>query len=172
MTPEEKLIRQLQINAAHVIKDTMSNEQKIELLNTPYKDIPVELQPGMVKNPQMFNFVRVTHKNIGKQKETFGARLIRYREKYHFTPAEFCAFCNEFAAKYDLPARDGVKAQRTRITLRDIHNYENMNVCPKIDKMTIMAEAMGYSIDYFAGYGAQERKSKNALVEARRRSVA
>ena len=172
MTQEEKMIRKVQISAAQVIKDTMTWEQKVNLLNTPYKDLPEELKPGMVKNPQMFNFVRVTHKNIGEQKETFGARLIRYREKYHFSPAEFCAFCNEFAAEYDLPASLNHRAQRTRITLRDIDNYENFNVCPKVDKMTIITEAMGYAIDYFAGYGAQNRRSKNPIVESRKRKKA
>ena len=172
MTFEEREARKLMINAAQIIKSTMDANQKIKFLNTPYKDMPEELKPGMVKNPQMFNFVRVTHRNIGNQRETFGARLIRFREKFHYTPAGFCQWCNEIAAKYDLSATETHRAQRTRITLRDIDNYENFNVCPKIDKMTIIAEAMGVDIDYFAGYGAQNRKSKNPTVESRKRRSA
>ena len=171
MTQEEKILKKVQVSAAQIVKSTMSIEQKIHFLNTPYKDMPDHLKPGMVKNPQMFNFVRITHKNIGQQKETFGARLIRFREKYHLTPGEFCAMCNEYSAQYDMPATDTRRAQRTRITLRDISNYEDFNVCPKVDKMTLMAEAMGVSIDYFGGYGATNRRSKNAAVEARRKKV-
>ena len=162
MTPEEKILKKQKINKAQKIKDKMTIRQKINMLNTPYDKLPDELKPGMTKSPQMFNFVRMTHPNIGAQKETFGARLIRYRDKYHLTPERFCAVCNEFAAKYDTPALDGRRAQRTRITLRDLSNYENFNVCPKIDKMTVIAEAMGYSIDYFAGYGPTTRRKKVA----------
>jgi transcriptional regulator with XRE-family HTH domain len=163
MTFEEKEMRRLLIAAAQIIKDAMTPEEKIAFLNTPYKDMPPELKTGMTQNPQMFNFVRVTHKNIGPQKETFAARLIRYREKYHLSQAQFCDLCNEFAKQYDLPTTIGHKAQRTRITMRDMCNYENFNVSPKIDKMTIIAEATGLSIDYFGGYGAKNRRSrKNA----------
>lgn len=168
MTLEEKLQKKLQINIAQIIKSTMSAEDKIKFLNTPYNSMPEELQPGMTKNPQLFNFVRVTHRNIGQQQETFGSRLIRWRQKYSMTPSQFCECCNEIAARFDLPATENHRAQRTRITLRDISNYEDFNVSPKIDKMTIMAEAMGVDIDYFAGYGAQNRRSKNPVVESRK----
>ena len=164
MTPEEKAYKKLQIGYAQLIKDNMTPQQKIDMLNTPYNELPPELQPGMTKSPQMFNFVRMSKPNIGQQKETFAARLIRYRDKYHLTPERFCEVCNEYAARYDLPAGNGRRAQRTRITKRDLENYENFNVCPKIDKMTVIAEAMGYSIDYFAGYGPASRKSKKGLV--------
>lgn len=162
MTAEEKALRKVQIGYAQLLKDDMSVEQKIEMLNTPYSQLPEELKPGMTKSPQMFNFVRMTHPNIGAQKETFAARLVRYRDRYHLTPERFCEVCNEFAQRYDLPATDGHRAQRTRITLRDLNNYENFNVCPKIDKMTVIVEAMGYSIDYFAGYGPKTRRRKGA----------
>ena len=171
MTTEEKELKKIQIAAAQIIKAAMTTEEKIEFVNTPYSQMPEELKPGMVKNPQMFNFVRVTHKNIGPQKETFAARLIRYRDKYHLSPSQFCDLCNDFAKKYDMAATATHKAQKTRITLRDVDNYENFNVCPKIDKMTIIAEATQISIDYFGGYGAQNRRSKNETMEARRRSA-
>lgn len=149
MTPEERQERNLLISKAQVIKDAMTVEEKIRFLNTPYKDMPKELQPGMTKKPQQFNFVRMTHPHIGQQKETFAARLIRYRDKYHLTPERFCDIANEFGKKYN-----------TTITIRDIRNYENFNVCPKIDKMTLIAETMGLSIDYFAGYGSANRRNK------------
>lgn len=154
---------------AQTVKDAMTVEQKIRFVNTPYKDMPDALKEGMTHRPQMFNFVRYTKPHIGRQKETFAARLIRYRDKYNLTEQGFCDICNEFAQKYDLPATKDQRAQRTRITLRDIHNYENFNVCPKIDKMTIIAEAMGVGIDYFGGYGATERKSNNQILEAKYR---
>ncbi len=172
MTFEEKLIYKVQVEAAQVIKNTMTAEQKIQFLNTPYRNMPPELQPGMVKNPQLFNFVRITHRNIGQQKETFGSRLIRWREACNMTPAEFCSYCNKIAEKYDLPATVSHRAQRTRITARDISNYEDFNVSPKIDKMTIIATAMGVDIDYFAGYGAKNRRSKSQMIEARRKRKA
>lgn len=161
-TLEEKEAKKKLIAKAQLLKNNMTVDQKIKMLNTPYDKLPEELKPGMTKFPQVFNFVRMTHPHIGAQKETFGARLIRYRDKYHLTPERFCAVCNEFAMRYDAPARNGRRAQKTRITLRDLSNYENFNVCPKIDKMTVIAEAMGYSIDYFAGYGPESRRKKAA----------
>ena len=150
-------------------KNSLTVEQKIKLMNTPYKDLPEELKEGMVKNPQMFNFVRFSKPYLGRQKETFAARLIKYRDKYSLTQQGFCDICNEFARKKDLPATKDHRAQRTRITLSDIISYENNNVTPKIDKMTVIAEAMGVSIDYFAGYGTDSRRSKNEILEARYR---
>ena len=150
-------------------KDAMTVEQKVQFMNTPYKNLPEELREGMVHWPQMFNFVRYTKPNIGRQKETFAARLIKYRDKYALTQQGFCDICNELASKYDLPAKNGQRAQRVRITTRDLIGYENYNICPKIDKMTIIAEAMGVSVDYFAGYGSENRHSKNELLEAKYR---
>jgi len=167
MTKEQKLEKKIKIAYAQSIKDKMSTEEKIAFLNTPYNELPEELKPGMTKNPQMFNFVRVSKKNIGQQQETFAARLIRYRDKYRLKPEDFCEICNEFASQFDLPATKSRRAQRTRITLRDLKNYENFNICPKIDKMTIIAKAMGVDIDYFAGYGSQNRSPKNVLMLAR-----
>lgn len=154
---------------AQKIKDAMTLEEKVSLMNTPYQMLPDELKAGMTHRPQMFNFVRMSKPNIGRQKETFAARLIKYMDKYSLTPKRFSEVCNEFAAKYDLPAEGTCRAQRVRITERDINNYENYNVCPKIDKMTVIAEAMGVGIDYFAGYGPDNRRSRNELLEAKYR---
>lgn len=166
MTYEEKLEKKVKIAAAQELKKKMTCQEKIDMLNTPWQMLPSELQPGMVKYPQMFNFIRMNKPKIGQQKETFGARLVRYREKYHLSRERFCEICNEYASDFDVPGFEGRRAQRTRITIRDLSNYEDFNVCPKIDKMTVISEAMGYSLDYFAGYGPKSRKSKKETIEA------
>ncbi len=165
----EKAEKKAQIQNAQVIKDAMTTEEKIKFVNTPYEQLPEELKPGMTKNPQMFNFIRMSHPHIGEQKETFAARLIKYKDKYNLTDKNFAAICNEFAAKHDLKATKTRKAQKTRITERDLVSYENFNICPKIDKMTVIAEAMGVSLDYFGGYGTDNRRSKNEILEAKYR---
>ena len=147
MTAEEKAVRKVLIARAQSIKAEMTDEQKIKLLNTPYKDLPDELKPGMTKKPQKFKFVQMTHQHIGEQKETFGARLIRYRKNWHLTRENFCDIANEFGSIYGV-----------RITKRDMSNYEDFNVCPKIDKMTVIAETMDLPIEYFAGYGPSRTK--------------
>lgn len=148
MTPEERAERKAAIAAAQGIKAKMTEDEKIEMLNTPYKDLPKELQAGMVKNPQKFKFVQMNKRNIGDQRETFGARLIRYRKNWHLTQENFCDIANEFGSHY------GVK-----ITKRDMTNYEDFNVCPKIDKLTIIAKTMDLPIEYFAGYGPVRKKA-------------
>lgn len=157
MTPEERAERKIAIANAQKIKAMMTVEEKIRFLNTPYNEMPDELKPGMTKHPQQFKFVRLTKRNLGCQKETFAARLIRYRHKFNLQPEDFCAIANEYG-----------KDSGIRITLRDINNYENFNICPKIDKMTLIAKAMGVGIDYFAGYGTANRRSKNMLIESRK----
>ena len=158
MTLEEQIAKKEAMADAQVIKDNMTVNQKIAFVNTPYLDLPENLRVGMTKRPQKFNFVKMSNPHLGEQKETFAARLIRYRSKYHLTVEQFASIANEFA-----------KAYGTKVTIRDINSYENYNICPKIDKMTAIAEAMGVSIDYFAGYGACHRRSRNELIEARSR---
>lgn len=170
---EKKLraMRRAQINAAQKIKKNMSVEEKIELVNTAYKDIPPELKPGMTKHPQCFNSVHMTHPKLDGQHETFAARLIRFRDKYDLDIDTFINLCNEYAEKMDKPARKGSgrKVQRTRITSRDIMNYEDFNVSPKVDKMTVISKAMGLPISYLAGYGEQDRATNNQILEAKYR---
>lgn len=149
MTEKEKIEKKLAIEKAQAIKKLMTPEQKIEMLNTKYNDLPEELKAGMVKRPQQFKFIPMTHRKIGEQRETFGARLIRYRQNWHLSRENFCDIANEFAKAY------GVK-----ITLRDMSNYEDFNVCPKIDKMTAISQTMDLPIEYFAGYGPVRRKPK------------
>lgn len=170
---DEKAARKAEKNArlkaAQAIKDAMTVEEKIQFVNTPYKDLPEELQEGMTKNPQVFNFIRMSKPHIGEQKETFAARLIRYKDKYGLTDQRFSEICNEYAKKYDLKATSKHKAQKTRIRVSDLENYENYNICPKIDKMTAIAEAMGVDIDYFGGYGPMNHRSRNEILEAKYR---
>lgn len=156
MTKEQLAELKLAKAEAQKLKDQMTIDQLIEFVNMPYCDIPEELKAGMTKHPQAFNFIKMAHPHIGDQRERFAARLIRYRTKYHLSVDEFAKIANEFAKMYG-----------TRITKRDIMNYENYNICPKIDKMTAIAEAMGVSIDYFAGYGTEDRKSQNSMIESR-----
>ena len=149
MTPEEREEFKRKLARAKLLRSKLTDDEKIELLNMPYKDIPDVLKPGMVKNPQNFKFIQMTHNHIGEQKETFGARLIRYRKNWHLTREEFCDIANEFGKLY-----------KVKITKMDMQNYEDRNVCPKIDKMTVIAETMDLPIDYFAGYGPNNRRGK------------
>lgn len=169
MTQEEKARRKIQIDIANTMKDAMTYEEHHKMLNTPYKDLPEYLKPGMTKNPQMLNSIRFTNKNIGYQKETVGARIFRCRHDYGFSREEFCDECNKYSVHYDLPATDSHRAQKIRITMADLHHYEDCNVTPKMDKLFLIASALGLSVDYFAGYGAENRRSKNTAVESRKR---
>lgn len=160
---KERMEQKRRINEAQEIKAHMSTEEKIRFVNTPYKDIPGKLKPGMTKFPQKFHFVHIHKHHLGVQQETLAARIIRFRDKYDLSRVEFLNICNTFAERHDLPG------QRTRLTNRDIVNYEDFNICPKIDKMVVMADAMGIDIDYFAGYGSASRDSKNEFIHARYR---
>lgn len=163
---EEKKQQRMKLIAdkasAQAIKDKMTSAQKIAMLNTPYSQLPDELKPGMVHRPQKFNFIRMKYQNIGPQTETFSARLIRYCDKHSITPQRFCEICNEYAAQFDLPGSNAQPPQRIRITMRDLKGYMNYNVCPKIDKMMVIAGATDMPIDYFAGYGPNTRRRKKA----------
>ena len=156
MTQEERALKKQKKLLAQEVKDSMTFEQLISFVNTDYRDLPENLRIGMTKHPQKFHFVEMMHPKMGKQQETFASRLIRFREKYHLSVEEFASIANEFGWMYGV-----------RITSRDIVNYENYNICPKIDKMMAISEAMGVPIDYFAGYGTSNRRSKNDLIESR-----
>ena len=157
---ERKEIRR----AVQSIKNKMTIEERIKFLNTPYIEVPDELRDDrLVEHPQEFNFVRFANHSTGLQKETFAARLIRYMDSHGFATADengtkldldrFSAICNEFAKDFDTKARPGHRPQKTRVTKRDLNNYINWNICPKVDKMTIISEAMGVDIGYLGGYG-------------------
>lgn len=148
--------REMDYPTTKEIKDQMTFDQLIRFVNTPYPKIPDFMKDRMTKQPQLFNFIKMNHPNMGKQQETFAARLVRYRKKYRLSTEDFALIANEFA-----------KIHGTKITTSDIINYEYYNICPKIDKMTAIVEATGMSLDYFAGYGTSNRKSKNSIIECR-----
>lgn len=153
---EQKRILRLQNKTAkdraQKIKDEMTVLEKIEMLNTHYDKLPDELKPGMVKYPQVFNFMRMERSNIGNQKETFGARLIAFRDKYNLSVEDFCKMCNQYAVQFDgFSSRK--KPLKTRVNPEDIRSYENYNVSPKIDKLVCIKQAMAFDMAYFTGYG-------------------
>lgn len=153
--------RKKEIAEAQAIKATMTVEEKIKFVNTPFDDMPLKLKPGMTKHPQKFNFVHIRQPHIGLQKETLAARVIRFRQKYKMSRTDFLNVCNIFAEHFDAPK------QKTRLTMRDLVKYEDFNVCPKIDKMVVMAKATGFPIDFYAGYGKNDRRSDNPNIESR-----
>ena len=149
----QKLAAKMAKQHARELKAQMSIEERIALLNTPFEMIPKELQPGTVKWPQVHNHVRMHQQDIGYQKETSGARILRFRNTYNLSQKEFCEIANVFAKKFDLPKDDKHRKQQTRIRPFDLDNYEFDNVSPKADKMVAISEAMGEPIEYFCGYG-------------------
>jgi len=147
--------------------DNMDAEERIKFLNTPYDQHPDWIKaafPKLVQYPEQNNFVRILGlvNEEERQREITGARIIRYMEAHGFITADeegtklhydrFAQVCNELAERYDLEWRPGHKAQRTRITQRDLKNYTCFKVTPKKDKMAILATAMNVPIWYIAGY--------------------
>lgn len=149
----------------------MSVEERIKFLNTPWEEQPEWIKENFksfVRFPEEFNFLRVAgivSKEM-RQKETFGARLIRYMENHGFITGteegtklhfeNFAQVCNTLAENYDLPYRPGHKAQRTRITTSDLQGYTTKNITPKKDKLTVISAATGIPIAYFGGYMDEE----------------
>lgn len=168
---ENRAKKKNEINMAQALKRKLSVEQKIQLLNTAYEDIPYKFVAGMTKRPQIFNSVHMEHPNMGGQHESFGARLLRTRDMLGMSREELINICNMYASVHDKKARKGSgrKQQRTRITKQDIINYEDFNVCPKRDKLTVLAKALGVDISYLTGYGEPTLNSSNQIVSARYR---
>ena len=145
----------------------MSPEERIEFLNRPWNEQPEWIKENitdLVKYPEQFNFLRVAEivNESERQKETFGARLVRYMETHGFITSDeegtklhyenFSAVCNKLAEKYDLERRPGRKAQKTRISTSDLKGYTSKNITPKKDKLTVISAATGIPIAYFGGY--------------------
>lgn len=161
----EKAERNYKRKVAQERKDEMTIDERIKFLNTPFVEVPDDLRDDrLVEHPQEFNFIRFADPDAGLQKETFGARLIRYMYAHGFTTTDeetgkekldverFSQVCKEFAKQFDTPARRGHRPQKTRVTATDLNNYVNWNICPKIDKMTVISEAMNVDIEYLGGY--------------------
>ena len=157
---------------AQELKNKMTIDEKIEMLNTPYDDLPEELKPGMRKYPQVFNFVRMHQPNIGEQQDTCGARILKFQRDGNLDEKTILDTANVFMENFDLKNTKKHKAQKTRLTHRDFVSYTNCNTSPKIDKMTGLTEAMGMTIDYFAGYGPDSRIPRNQIIAPRFRKNA
>jgi len=155
----------------------MTVEERIKFLNTPWADQPDWIKENLtklVKYPEEFNFLRIAGEvsESSRQKEVFGARLLRYMEKYRFITSDeegtkldykrFCEVCNTLAEKYDLASRPGKRAQITRITPADLKSYTQERVTPKKDKLTTIAVAMNVPVAYLGGYGSNTPPTSSA----------
>ena len=156
--------------------EKMTPEERIAFLNTPWEEMPEwikEGNPRMVKYPEEFNFLRIAGEvnKEERQKEIFGARIVRYMEKYgmitsdeegtHLHYKRFSEICNELAEKYDLAWRPGHKAQRTRVTPTDFKGYTSDRITPKKDKLVTIAIATGLPMSYLGGYRDDDPHSNN-----------
>lgn len=112
----------------------------------------------LVKNPYQYRFNKIVHPHIGNQKDTFGERLAFFMNKYGLSVKNFVEMTKPFADK-----------KKIRITDGDLENYLYRGVSPKIDKLYVICEVMGVSLDYFCGYGSKNRPSRNQILEARYR---
>lgn len=135
----------------------MTVKQYIDRLNSPYEGMSPEISVDITKHPTKMRFVSMAHEDeTMKQKETSGARVFRIRNMAGMTDDEACKFINPYGEAY------GVK-----ITLKDLEAYQERNVTPKADKMFLIATAFGVSVDYIAGYGDNECKSDNFIINKR-----
>ena len=117
-----------------------------------------KLENTIVRNKYAYNFIKMHNPKLGPRDQPFAQRLADYMNKYSLTAKRFAELSAEYAGKYG-----------TRVTERDIENYLYQGKSPKIDKLYAITQVMGVSIDYFCGYGARNRKSKNPIIEARYR---
>jgi hypothetical protein len=120
--------------------------------------------PKLVRNPEECNFVRIYDlvSKSQRQQEISASRLVRYMEQKRLVTSKegetklhydrFSQICNEKAEEYDLPWTPGKKAQKVRITTRDLKNYTQCRVTPKGDKMAILAKTTGLPLWYLGGY--------------------
>ena len=116
------------------------------------------LEQTVTQHPYDYNFIRIKNPHIGFRKEKFAERLAAYMNKYHLTAKKFAELSHELAGKKGF-----------RVTERDISNYLYRGISPKIDKLYAISQVMGVDLDYFCGYGASDRKSRNPIMEARYR---
>lgn len=159
--------RKLQREKLEAFFQNMSTEEWIKFQNTPWNEIPEwirEAMPKLVQHPEECNFVRIYGlvDEKERQKEICASRLTRYMEKKGFITSDengthphydrFAEVCNELAEKYDLKWRPGHKAQKVRITKRDLVNYTQCRVTPKGDKLAVIATATELPVWYLGGY--------------------
>lgn len=162
-TPARKAMK----NRVEQFFASMSPKELIEFQNKPWEEIPEWLRealPKLVQHPEECNFVRIYDlvSKSQRQQEISASRLIRYMEKERLIKSDeegthpdydkFSEICNEIAEKYDLPWCGKKKAQKVRITARDLKNYTQCRVTPKGDKMAILTKATGLPLWYLGGY--------------------
>lgn len=171
-------VRKILKNKVEEFFNSMSPEELIKFQNTPYEELPEWLKealPKIVQNPEACNFVRIydlVHKN-DRQQEIAASRITRYMEKHRLVTTmpgyakpvldykRFAKICNEYAVNFDLPWGLGRKAQRVRITARDLQNYTECRVTPKGDKLAILASVTNLPVWYLCGYGKSEAMPSN-----------
>lgn len=120
--------------------------------------ITPKIENTYVKNKYQYNFIKMSKPQLGERDQLFAQRLADYMNKYSLTAKRFAELSAEYAGKYG-----------TKVTEWDINGYLYQGKSPKIDKLYAIAQVMGVSIDYFCGYGARNRKSRNPIIEARYR---
>ena len=165
----DRALKEEKLRKAQRIKDSMTVEEKIRMLNTPYEELDEDLQIGMTRNPEYHNQARMHHPHIGEQQERSAARILRFRTNHGMDEQEFCNFVNLYAKKYDIKKTKWGKGKRTRLIVRNVKQYENFNTSPKAEKMAAIAEAMGMPVTYFEGYGKNSNvpSMKNEILAAR-----
>ena len=146
---------------------SMSPEELIEFQNKPWEELPEWLKedmPKLVRHPEECNFVRIYDlvSKYQRQQEISASRIVRYMEKHRMITTDengtslnygrFSEICNERAEEYDLPWVPGKKAQKVRISPRDLKNYTQCRVTPKADKMALLTRVTGLPLWYLGGY--------------------
>ena len=144
----EKAIEKAEREAAKAARATLTVDERIKLLNTPYGNIPDMYRPGMTKWPYRFEYMKMQNPGIGQQVETFGARLLRFMKNHGVSPVQLSMMASEYGAQFFV-----------KVTLRDIYSYIDRNVAPKIDKLMAISAALDMPLDYFPGYGSSNRIS-------------
>ena len=145
--------------------EDMTIQERIDALNMNWEDMPNWMKENaeVVKWPEEFNSLRVSGKvsKDARQKEVFGARLLRCMQKYGFVTSDnkpdydrFTEYANAFAADYDLAARPGKRAQHTRVNNPDMKAYTQKRVTPKRDKFAVISAMMNVPEEYLGGYGS------------------
>jgi len=120
--------------------------------------ITPKIENTQVKNKYQYNFIKMSKPKLGERDQPFAQRLADYMNKYSLSAKRFADLSAEYAGRHG-----------TKVTEMDINGYLYCGKSPKIDKLYAITQVMGVSIDYFCGYGARNRTSKNPIIEARYR---
>ena len=94
----------------------------------------------MVEHPYEYNYVTMTE-GLMNQKRIAGESIRLYRELRGLSRKELADLVAPYAEMY-----------HTKFTARDVWGYEERRVSPKIDKLTALCKATGFSAEFFCGY--------------------